>query len=282
MQMLTLGISPCPNDTYIFEAWINGRLGADAPPVAARLEDIDTLNHLALRGALDVAKVSFYAYGLLRGRYHLLQAGGAMGRGCGPLLVGRDTKLSRHDLAHGRVRIAVPGELTTACLLLRLYAPGVQSVHALPFERIMPAVSRGEFDAGVIIHEGRFTYQACGLHMLADLGQWWERETGHPVPLGCIVARSSCAPDMIARLERTIRASLLHARGCPGDGRGYIRSHAQEMDEQVIGRHIELYVNAFTEDYGIEGHTAIDCLMERARTAGLFQQGESGHDRPRC
>jgi len=269
---LKLGISPCPNDTFIFEAWISGRLGPDAPAVAARLEDIDTLNRLALQGALDVAKVSFYAYGLLRGRYQVLQAGGALGRGCGPLLVSRSRNLSRHDLAAGRLRVAVPGDLTTGHLLLRLYAPGLKTVYSLPFDRIMPAVSRGEFDAGVIIHEGRFTYQACGLHLLADLGQWWESETGHPVPLGAIVASSSLAPDVIERVERTIRASLLHARTRPDDARGYIRSHAQEMDEQVIARHIELYVNSFTEDYGDEGRAAIECLMERARTAGLLQQ----------
>jgi 1,4-dihydroxy-6-naphthoate synthase len=272
MNPLTLGISPCPNDTYIFEAWINGRLGPDAPAVAARLEDIDTLNRLALKGALDVVKVSFFAYGLLRARYRLLQTGGAMGRGCGPLLVSRNKGLTRHDLTRGRAQVAVPGGLTTAHLLLRLYAPGLQSVHTMPFDRIMPAVSRGEFDAGVIIHEGRFTYPDYGLHMLCDLGAWWERETGHPVPLGCIAARRSLAPGMIARLERTIRSSLLHARAHPDEARGYIRSHAQETDEQVIARHIELYVNHFTEDYGDEGRAAIACLMERASAAGLLQQ----------
>jgi len=266
----TLGISPCPNDTYIFDAWINGRLGPDAPPVSARLEDIDTLNHLALQGMLDLAKVSFFAYGLLRGHYQLLQAGGALGRGCGPLLVTRNKNLAQQDLAGGKARVAVPGELTTAHLLLRLFAPGLQSVHALPFERIMPALSRGEFDAGVIIHEGRFTYQACGLHMLCDLGAWWEQETGHPIPLGCIVARNSLAPDMIALLERTIRASLLHARAHPDDARDYIRAHAQEMDEQVIGRHIGLYVNSFTENYGDGGRAAIACLLERAQAADLL------------
>jgi 1,4-dihydroxy-6-naphthoate synthase len=267
---LTLGISPCPNDTYIFDAWINGRLNPDAPPVAARLEDIDTLNRLVLQDELDVAKVSFFACGRLRGRYRVLQAGGALGRGCGPLLVARDKNLTQQNLTGGNARVAVPGELTTAHLLLRLYAPDLQSVHVLPFDRIMPAVSRGECDAGVIIHEGRFTYPAYGLHVLCDLGAWWEHETGHPIPLGCIVARSSFAPDRIALLERTIRASLRHARTHPDDARDYIRSHAQEMDAQVIERHIELYVNSFTEDYGEEGRAAIACLMERAGDAGLF------------
>jgi 1,4-dihydroxy-6-naphthoate synthase len=269
---LILGISPCPNDTFIFEAWINGRLGPDAPAIEARLEDIDTLNRMALQGVFDVVKISFYAYGLLRNSYQLLQAGGALGRGCGPLLVCSKPEMIRHRLSDGTARVAVPGELTTGHLLLRLFAPALQSVHAIPFDRIMPAVSRGEFDAGVIIHEGRFTYPTHGLHLLADLGEWWERETGHPIPLGCIAARSNLAPEMIARLERTIRASLLHARSHPDDARDYIRSHAQEIDARVIAQHIDLYVNRFSEDYGAEGHTAIECLLERARTAGLFQQ----------
>jgi 1,4-dihydroxy-6-naphthoate synthase len=267
---LTLGISPCPNDTFIFDAWVNGRLGPDAPAVAARLEDIDTLNRLALHSALDVVKVSFFAYGLLRERYQLLQAGGALGRGCGPLLVSRTARLNRQDLTDAKLRVAVPGELTTAHLLLRLYQPAACTVLSLPFEQIMPAIAQGDIDAGVIIHEGRFTYQQYGLHILADLGAWWEQTTGYPIPLGCIVARSSLGPAIIANLERTIRASLMHARRNPDDSREYIHVHAQEMDPQVIARHIELYVNSFTEDYGSEGHAAIACLLERAREANLF------------
>lgn len=268
---LTLGISPCPNDTFIFDAWINGRLGPDAPAVTARLEDIDTLNRLAMQGVLDVAKVSFLAYGLLRERYQLLQSGGALGRGCGPLLVSRNARLNRQDLTDATLRVAVPGELTTAHLLLRMYQPSLPQPRILPFEQIMPAIAQDEIDAGVIIHEGRFTYHQYGLHMLVDLGAWWEQTTGHPIPLGCIVARRSLGPDAITSLERTIRASLMHARRNPDDSREYIRSHAQEMDAQVIARHIELYVNSFTEDYGSEGRAAIACLLDRARTAGLFQ-----------
>ena len=241
-----------------------------APAVATRLEDIDTLNRLALQSALDVVKVSFFAYGLLREHYQLLQTGGALGRGCGPLLVSRNVSLTRQDLADAKLRVAVPGDLTTAHLLLRLYQPAACTVRSLPFNQIMPAIAQGEIDAGVIIHEGRFTYHQYGLHMLVDLGAWWEQTTGHPIPLGCIVARSSLGPDMIANLERTIRASLMHARQNPDDSREYIRAHAQEMDPQVIARHIELYVNSFTEDYGSEGRAAIACLLERAREAHLF------------
>lgn len=268
--LLTLGISPCPNDTFIFDAWINGRLGHTAPAVTTRLEDIDTLNRLALQGALDVVKVSFFAYGLLRENYQLLQAGGALGRGCGPLLVSRNARLSRQDLADAKLRIAVPGELTTAHLLLRLYQPATATVLPLPFNQIMPAIAQGEIDAGVIIHESRFTYHQYGLHMLVDLGAWWEQTTGHPIPLGCIVARSSLGPNTITRLERTIRASLLHARQQPGDSREYIRLHAQEMDPQIIDRHIELYVNSFTENYGSEGLAAVAHLLDRARATQLF------------
>ncbi len=267
---LTLGISPCPNDTFIFDAWANGRLGHTAPPVTTRLEDIETLNRLAMQGALDVVKISFFAYGLLRENYQLLQTGGALGRGCGPLLVSRNTSLTRQALADAKLRVAVPGELTTAHLLLRLYQPATCTVRSLPFNQIMPAIAQGEIDAGVIIHEGRFTYHQYGLHMLVDLGAWWEQTTGHPIPLGCIVARSSLRPDTITSLERTIRASLMHARQNPDDSREYIRSHAQEMDPQVIAQHIELYVNSFTEDYGREGLAAIACLLDRARGAKLF------------
>jgi 1,4-dihydroxy-6-naphthoate synthase len=269
---LTLGISPCPNDTFIFDAWVNGRLGPDTPAVAARLEDIDTLNTLAVQSALDVVKVSFFAYGLLRERYQLLQAGGALGRGCGPLLVSRNARLNRQDLANAKLRVAVPGELTTAHLLLRLYQPAACTVLSLPFEQIMPAIAQGDIDAGVIIHEGRFTYHQYGLHMLVDLGAWWEQTTGHPIPLGCIVARSSLGPDIITSLERTIRASLLHARRNPEASREYIHLHAQELDPKVITEHIELYVNHFTENYGREGLAAIACLLDRASDGGLFQQ----------
>jgi 1,4-dihydroxy-6-naphthoate synthase len=143
-------------------------------------------------------------------------------------------------------------------------------VRSLPFNQIMPAIAQGEIDAGVIIHEGRFTYHQYGLHMLVDLGAWWEQTTGHPIPLGCIVARSSLGSNTITSLERTIRASLMHARQNPDDSREYIRAHAQEMDPQVIASHIELYVNSFTEDYGSEGLAAIACLLDRAREAHLF------------
>ena len=267
---LTLGISPCPNDTFIFDAWINGRLGRDAPAVETRLEDIDTLNRLALQGALDVVKVSFFAYLKLGKHYQLLQTGGALGRGCGPLLVSRDEGLTRQDLKNQELRVAVPGDLTTAHLLLRLYQPALGQPRILPFEHIMPAVARGEIDAGVIIHEGRFTYGKFGLHIVADLGAWWEEETGFPIPLGCIAGRKALAPDIIESIERAIRASLLHARAHPEDSRPFIRSHAQEMDQHVIDQHIALYVNQFTEDYGDTGRAAIACLLERAQKANLL------------
>lgn len=266
---LTLGISPCPNDTFIFDAWINGRLGIDTPEVEARLEDIDTLNRLALKGALDIVKVSFFAYIKLRGHYQLLQTGGALGRGCGPVLVSRSAGLTQQDLAGTKLRVAVPGELTTAHLLLRLYQPAIGSVQSMAFDQIMPAIVRGDYDAGVIIHEGRFTYHQYGLHMAVDLGAWWEQATGHPIPLGCIVARASLETGTVKKLELTIRASLLHAQRHPGDSHDYIRSHAQEMSREVIDRHIELYVNNFTKDYGSEGRAAIAYLLRRARLAGL-------------
>ena len=199
----------------------------------------------------------------------LLQTGGALGRGCGPVLVSRNAHLNKQDLTGAKLRVAVPGDLTTAHLLLRLYQPAAGPVMSMPFDQIMPAIAQGEIDAGVIIHEGRFTYHHYGLHMMVDLGAWWEQTTGHPIPLGCIVARSSLGAEAIRSLEHTIHASLMHARQNPDDSRDYIRSHAQEMNPQVIAQHIELYVNGFTEDYGNKGRAAIGCLLERAGQAGL-------------
>ncbi len=200
MDHLRLAYSPCPNDTYIFHAWVHGLIPG-APPVEERLEDIDTLNRLALKGEADVIKVSMHAFAHLRERYALLHAGGALGRGCGPLVVARKDSWLRPApsvqrvaalVDHlGRARVAIPGELTTGALLLGLFAGGVTNTVVMPFDRIMPAVASGEVDAGVIIHEGRFTFGSYGLRRLVDLGEWWEETTGLPIPLGAIAVSRS-------------------------------------------------------------------------------------------
>jgi 1,4-dihydroxy-6-naphthoate synthase len=253
---LTLGFSPCPNDTFVFHALVHGLVGGPefAPPTYA---DIDVLNGLALAGELDVLKVSYAVLPDLRD-YVLLNAGGALGRGCGPLVLTREpaTKESLRG-----ARVAVPGERTTAYLLLRLWDPGFGSVEVMPFDRIMPAVRAGEVDAGLVIHESRFTYPAYGLHQVADLGDWWESETGLPIPLGAIVARRSLPAGEI---EAAIRRSVEHAWAHPGDSRAYVLAHSQELAPDVVDAHIALYVNEFTRDLGDEGRRAVDELLKRA------------------
>ena len=256
---LDLAISPCPNDTYIFDAWVNGRLGSRAPAVNCRLEDIATLNELALRGEPDIVKVSFYAYSRLRATYELVNAGGAMGRGCGPLLVAKDPV---YDLSRlSEMRVAVPGRWTTANLLFSLYRPDAENRCCMPFDEIMPAVAAGRADAGVIIHEGRFTYRNYGLELIQDLGAWWEAETGLPLPLGAIVAKKQLGRVLRGRVESAIRLSIGHARCNPEAPLGFMRRHAAEMSDEVMRNHVDLYVNEHSLEYGHVGIAAIEKLL---------------------
>ncbi len=273
---LVLAYSPCPNDTFIFHAWVHGLIDG-APAVQERLEDIDTLNGLALEGQADVIKVSMYAFTRLRDKYALLHSGGAMGRGCGPLVVApKNSRLQPAPNVHrvsaladelGRLRFAVPGDLTTAALLSDLFTGGLARPVVMPFDEIMPAVAEGRVAAGVIIHEGRFTYGAYGLRRLVDLGEWWEDFTGLPLPLGGIAVRRSLDDGLKAAIDRTVRASVEHGRTHPEVTGAYVQAHAQEMDPVVCQQHIDLYVNDFSLGYGAEGEEAIRRLLEAA--AGL-------------
>ncbi len=267
MTPLELAYSPCPNDTFIFTPWVEGHIPG-APPVVERFEDIDTLNQIALKGEPDIVKVSFHALGHLRDRYCLLRSGGALGRGCGPLVVAR-TPFSKEELASKT--IAIPGTLTTAALLTRLFAPGLTdaNVIVMPFDRIMPAVCEGKVDAGVIIHESRFTYQRHGLTQIVDLGEWWERETGHAIPLGGILMRRDLGDVLIRRTERALAESVAFAHAHTGIVWPTVRRHAQEMEDDVMRQHIALYVNDFTRDYGVEGEAAIAHLLATAEGLGL-------------
>jgi 1,4-dihydroxy-6-naphthoate synthase len=259
---LSLTFSPCPNDTFVFHAWATGRL-AGAPPVDVSYHDVDVTNGMAERGERDVLKVSYAALPWCLDTYALLPSGGALGRGCGPLVL---VAGSQDDL-RGAV-VAVPGERTTAYLLFRLWAQasGVRRVEVMPFAEIMPAVRDGRVDAGLVIHEARFTYPAYGLRALVDLGEWWESATGLPIPLGAIVARRSLD---VATLADVVRASVEAAWRDPGASAGYVAEHAQEMDPDVQRRHIALYVNEFTRDLGDEGLAAVSELLGRAAGAGL-------------
>ncbi len=266
-KTLSLGYSPCPNDTYIFYALTHNKVTIPGHIIKEHLEDVETLNQLALNSLLDLTKISYHAFGHLRDHYTLLHSGSALGRGCGPMVIA-PVRTEMKSL-RGK-RIAVPGKLTTANLLLQLYETGYEELLILPFDQIMPALKRGDADAGVIIHESRFTFQQAGFHEVVDLGAWWEEETGLPIPLGGILARRDLGAKTIRAVDLAIRASLEYARQNPRQPRAYIKSHAQELDDQVIEAHINLYVNDFSLDLGAEGITAVETLLARAEARGLI------------
>jgi 1,4-dihydroxy-6-naphthoate synthase len=265
-RTLTLGYSPCPNDTFIFHALVHGVVNAAGMRFTERLEDVETLNRLAAAAELDVTKISYGAAPALLRDYVLLRSGGALGRGCGPLIVAREP-LTREQLA-GK-RIAIPGRNTTANLLLRLFAPDAEPGIERVYSDIMPAVARGEVDAGLIIHESRFTYPRHGLVKVVDLGEWWETTTGLPIPLGGIMARRALGGEAIRAIDHAIRRSVEHAFAHPNASRPYVRAHAQEMDDAVTQQHIDLYVNPFSVDVGDEGERAIRELFARAAAVGI-------------
>jgi len=266
-RTLSLGYSPCPNDTYIFYALTHNKVTIPEHIIKEHLQDVETLNQLALNSLLDLTKISYHAFGHLRDHYTLLHSGSALGRGCGPMVIA-PVRTEMKNL-RGK-RIAVPGKLTTANLLLQLYETGYEELLILPFDQIMPALKRGDADAGVIIHESRFTFQHAGFHEVVDLGAWWEEETGLPIPLGGILARRDLGAKTIQSVDLAIRASLEYARQNPRQPRAYIKSHAQELDDQVIDAHINLYVNDFSLDLGAEGITAVETLLARAEARGLI------------
>ncbi|MFG2194600.1 1,4-dihydroxy-6-naphthoate synthase [Streptomyces sp. NPDC048639] len=265
---LRIAYSPCPNDTFVFHAWAHGHVPG-APALDVTFADIDLTNGMAERGELDVLKVSYAVLPWIADRYALLPCGGALGRGCGPLVLTREPGL---DLA-GRT-VAVPSERSTAYLLFRLWAAdkvpgGVGEVVVMPFHEIMPAVRDGKVDAGLVIHEARFTYQDFGLHCLADMGEHWESTTGLPIPLGAIVARRDLGEERLRALADAARDSVRMAWADPEASREYVMEHAQEMDPAVADQHIALYVNEFTAGLGDEGYAAVRALLTRAEAEGL-------------
>lgn len=261
---LSIAYSPCPNDTFVFHALAHGLLPG-APELDVTFADIDITNHWVQEpDAPDVLKISYAALPLVRDRYELLPCGGALGRGCGPLVLSRGA-VDAGALSGGVV--AVPSLLSTAYRLFELWArrnvPGGMEIKVLPFHEIMPAVANGEVTAGLVIHEARFTYQGFGLTCHADLGEWWEAETGLPIPLGAIVARKSLGEEALAELAGLIRASVEYAWADPEASREYVMEHAQEMDPEVAKQHIGLYVNEFTRELGPDGLAAVEALLAR-------------------
>lgn len=257
MRELTFGYSPCPNDTFAFHALSHGLVEASFR-VRPVLLDIEELNRRAHAGEFDLTKLSVGAFAAVGDRYRLLRSGAALGHGVGPLVVAR-APVTLAEAVRGR--IAIPGRETTAFRLLRLAAPALGEVVEMRYDRILSAVEHGEVDAGLIIHESRFTYEAHGLVKVADLGEWWERETGLPVPLAGICARSELPPELIAEAEHAVRASVEYAFAHPEASREYVRAHAQELSDEVCDAHIRLYVNAHSIDVGDEGMRAIQRLV---------------------
>lgn len=255
---LRLGISPCPNDTFIFEALLHNRVDCGGLNFDVRFADVQELNEAAARREFDVVKTSFFAYTQLRDHYQLLNAGAALGRGVGPLIVARKA-LDVKELP--KKIIAVPGLDTTAYLLLRFFAPEANTLVVRRFDEIMPAVQRGEVDAGVIIHESRFTYAEHGLVSLQDLGDYWEAQTGLPIPLGGILAKQSLGEEVIQTIETALRSSVEFAFANRGLVQPFIAEHAQEMASEVQQKHIALYVTPFSVDLGPEGHAAVERLL---------------------
>lgn len=265
----TLAYSPCPNDTYIFAALTNGML-EDAPRVRVHLADIEELNAAASRAQHELTKVSYGAIPYLMDDYRILRAGGALGRGCGPLVVTRPGGPTALEALRGG-RIAIPGERTTAFMLLQLALGERPQTVQMRFDHIIPAVARGEVDAGLIIHESRFTYQDAGLVAIADLGEWWEQTSGLPIPLGAILVRNDIDDTHARALDAAVRASLAYSRSNEAAIMPYVREHAFEMQHDVMRKHIALYVNEFSDDIGESGIGAVRELFARARAAGMLR-----------
>jgi 1,4-dihydroxy-6-naphthoate synthase len=274
---MKIAFSPCPNDTFIFHALVHGLIPG-APKFDVTYADIDITNSLAVSSSgPDVLKISYAALPWVLKEYALLPCGGALGRGCGPLVL----TLNQGDAAQDPAvltgkRVAVPSERSTAYLLFRLWAaqqvPGdVGEITVMPFNEIMPAVREGSIDAGLVIHEARFTYPAYGLALLADLGNWWESDTGLPIPLGAIIARRSLNSNEISGW---IRSSLKYAWAHPDESRKYVLEHAQEMSIEVAKAHINLYVNEFSENLGEKGYEAVKALLGRAAQEGLVPKAD--------
>jgi 1,4-dihydroxy-6-naphthoate synthase len=268
MKSLSIGFSPCPNDTYIFCGLVKGHIpltGWSLQP--ERIEDVETLNEWALQGRLDITKLSFHAFGHVLEDYVLLNAGAALGRGCGPLLVaGRNVD----PVGITEMTVAVPGKYTTAAMLLKLYEPGCKNIIMMPFDEIMDAIESGKVDCGVIIHESRFTYKDRGLVLIKDLGAWWEDISGYPIPLGGIAVKRSLGRELIEKIDMAIKASIAWAQRNHELCRPYIKQHAQELEDSVINDHIGLYVNSFSEDLGAEGLAAIEFFLAKGRLAKIF------------
>jgi len=282
---LTLGFSPCPNDTFIFDALIHHKIDTEGLEFEVFYDDVETLNQKAFRGELDITKLSYHAFAYIADKYVLLDAGSALGFGVGPMLIS-NVEISISDLQNNQIRnskseirnplIGIPGKYTTANFLLGLAFPQATNKKELVFSDIEDAVLDGRVDVGLIIHENRFTYQNKGLKKILDLGDYWEKETGCAIPLGGIVANRNLPVDVQHKINRVLKKSVEFAFANPKSGLEYIRSHAQEMSEEVMYKHIELYVNKYSLELGEEGKKAIKLLFDTALEKGIIPEIKEG------
>lgn len=265
-RKLTLGFSPCPNDTFIFDAMVNDRIDLGDIEVEVVLADVEELNRMALEGKLDVTKISYNAFAYVHSHYQLLNAGSALGNNCGPLLIAKK-QLSEEELK--TASIAIPGKNTTANFLMSFAYPEAQNKREFLFSEIESAVLDGKVDAGVIIHENRFTFQDKGLVKIADLGEIWEQKTGFPIPLGGIAVHRRLKPGIRRKFDSLLRESVQNAFDNPEASKDYVTCHAQEMDEVVMRSHINLYVNDYSLDLGEKGKAAISKMYEVGKQFGM-------------
>jgi len=265
---LSFNFSPCPNDCFMFEAIVNHRIDLEGLEFSIQLADVEALNRAAFARSPDVTKLSYHAYAYCAADYSLLNSGSAIGRNCGPLLVSKRT-ISTWEIAGEQVEIAIPGTFTTANLLLSIAFPQARRKTELLFSAIESAVLADRFDAGIIIHENRFTYEAKGLKKVIDLGEFWDQTTRLPLPLAGIVIKSSLPDDSKRKLNRVLRRSIAYACGHRTASREFVRAHSQEISDDVLDQHIDLYVNSYSLDMGDEGRRAVSMLLERGKAAGV-------------
>ena len=264
---LTLGFSTCPNDTFIFDAMVSGRINTEGLHFDLYLADVEELNRLAFLSSIDITKVSYHAFAYLSEAYQLLTAGSALGFNNGPLLISKH-KIFPDELEG--LRIAIPGKYTTANLLLSLAYPNLHQKKEYLFSDIEEVILTGEADAGVIIHENRFTYQMKGLKKIVDLGEYWDQQTGLPIPLGGIIIRRGLPEEIRLKVNRVLKRSVEYALQNPNDSLPFVKQHAQSMDEAVMRSHIQLYVNDFSVDLGVKGREAITSLYNKSIEKNLF------------
>ncbi len=272
---LTLGFSPCPNDCFIFDAMIHGKIDTEGLTFEVIMEDVESLNKKAFSKSTDITKLSYHAFAFLANEYQLLDSGSALGSGCGPLLITKHltpSPLSFRREDGGEVKVAIPGKYTTANFLFSLAFPNMTNKVEMIFSEIEDAVLSGKADAGVIIHENRFTYEQKGLKKIIDLGECWENETGGPIPLGGIAMRRDHPDELKRKVNHIIRKSVEYAFANPKSSANFVREHAQEMSEDVRNRHIALYVNKFSINLGDEGRRAVKTLFNKAAEQGILKQ----------